>query len=113
MTWRALRRRRAASPVAPSACTKLAARGRRRAQLVCRGDGVAIWTRGEELVSEAFPELLAAASHLPVGTVLDGEILAIRDRQLLGFTTLSRRIGRRQVGGFSRIYEASKLEVDL
>ena len=49
-----------------------------RAQLVCRGDGVAIWTRGEELVSEAFPELLAAASHLPVGTVLDGEILAIR-----------------------------------
>ena len=68
-----------------------------RAQLVCRGDGVAIWTRGEELVSEAFPELLAAASHLPAGTVLDGEILAIRDRQLLGFQTLSRRIGRRQV----------------
>jgi len=68
-----------------------------RAQLVCRGDGVAIWTRGEELVSEAFPELLAAASHLPAGTVLDGEILAIRDRQLLGFQALSRRIGRRQV----------------
>jgi len=68
-----------------------------RAQLVCRGDGVAIWTRGEELVSEAFSELLAAASHLPAGTVLDGEILAIRDRQLLGFQALSRRIGRRQV----------------
>jgi DNA ligase-1 len=68
-----------------------------RAQLVCRGDGVAIWTRGEELVSEAFPELLAAAGHLPAGTVIDGEILAIRDRQLLGFQALSRRIGRRQV----------------
>ncbi|NQW49573.1 MAG: ATP-dependent DNA ligase, partial [Planctomycetes bacterium] len=68
-----------------------------RAQLVCRGDGVAIWTRGEELVSEAFPELLTAANHLPAGTVLDGEILALRDRQLLGFQALSRRIGRRQV----------------
>ena len=67
-----------------------------RAQLVCRGDAVAVWTRGEELVSAAFPEIVAAAASLPAGTVLDGELLAIRDGRLLGFTALSRRISSKR-----------------
>ncbi|MBL0719063.1 cisplatin damage response ATP-dependent DNA ligase [Piscinibacter sp. Jin2] len=52
-----------------------------RAQLVCRpatepgGPAVWLWSRGEELVSERFPEVLAAARALPPGTVLDGELL--------------------------------------
>lgn len=47
-----------------------------RAQLVRRDDGVWIWTRGEELATERFPELEAMGQALPTGTVLDGEILA-------------------------------------
>jgi len=68
-----------------------------RAQLVHRGGGVTLWSRGEELVNEAFPEVVAAAATLPVGTVLDGELLAVRAGCLLGFAALSRRSGRRRV----------------
>ena len=68
-----------------------------RAQLVRRGDDVALWSRGEELVNEAFPEIVAAAADLPTGTVLDGELLAARGDELLGFAALSRRSGRRRV----------------
>jgi DNA ligase-1 len=50
-----------------------------RAQLVVRSDGASVWSRGEELVSAAFPEIVAAARALPPGTVIDGEILAWDD----------------------------------
>lgn len=68
-----------------------------RAQLVRRAGVTALWTRGEELVNESFPEIVAAAAALPDGTVLDGELLAVRSGTLLGFTALSKRIGRRRV----------------
>jgi len=68
-----------------------------RAQIVRRGDDVAVWTRGEELVNDAFPEITAAAASLPAGTVLDGELLAIRAGRLLGFSSLSKRISRKRV----------------
>ncbi len=47
-----------------------------RAQLVKRGGRVWLWSRGEELVTEAFPEVAQRAQALPEGTVLDGELLA-------------------------------------
>ena len=68
-----------------------------RAQLVRRGGAVSIWTRGEELVNESFPEIAAAAASLADGTVLDGELLAVRSDSLLGFAALSKRISRRRV----------------
>jgi DNA ligase-1 len=68
-----------------------------RAQLVRRGDDATLWSRGEELVNEAFPEIVAAAAALPAGTVLDGEILAVKAGGLLGFAALSKRSGRRRV----------------
>ena len=46
-----------------------------RAQLVKRDGQIWIWSRGEELVSERFPELCELAGCLPDGTVIDGEIL--------------------------------------
>ncbi|OYU92970.1 MAG: ATP-dependent DNA ligase, partial [Burkholderiales bacterium PBB5] len=46
-----------------------------RAQLVKRDGQAWLWSRGEELVSERFPEVLALAGALPDGTVLDGELL--------------------------------------
>ena len=68
-----------------------------RAQLVRRGDDVAVWSRGEELVNESFPDIVAAAREVPPGTVLDGELLAVREGSLLGFAAVSRRAGRRRV----------------
>jgi len=68
-----------------------------RAQMVRRGADVTVWSRGEEPVNEAFPEVVRAAATLPEGTVLDGELLAVRDRRLLGFAALSKRAGRRRV----------------
>jgi DNA ligase-1 len=46
-----------------------------RAQVVKRGGQVWVWSRGEELVSDRFPEILALASPWPEGTVIDGELL--------------------------------------
>jgi DNA ligase-1 len=69
-----------------------------RAQVIRRADETFVWTRGEELVSERFPEIRdAAAQNLPDGTVLDGEILAWRDT-VLPFAELQQRIGRKRVG---------------
>lgn len=69
-----------------------------RAQLIRRGGGVHLWSRGEELITERFPELArGATSLLPDGTVLDGEILAFRDGRPLPFAVLQRRIGRKKL----------------
>jgi DNA ligase-1 len=46
-----------------------------RAQVVRRGGGCWIWSRGEELITERFPEVVATAAAWPEGTVLDGELL--------------------------------------
>jgi DNA ligase-1 len=71
-----------------------------RAQLVRRGGQVWIWSRGEELVTERFPEVVAAARPLPEGTVLDGELLAWRpgDEQPAPFKLLQTRIARKVLG---------------
>jgi DNA ligase-1 len=66
-----------------------------RAQLVRRGGRVFIWSRGEELVTEKFPEIAAAAAGLLDGCVLDGEILAWREGRPLDFAHLQQRIGRK------------------
>lgn len=69
-----------------------------RAQLVRRGTSVFLWSRGEELVTDRFPEITEAARALPEGTVLDGEILVLRDGQVGSFASLQRRLGRKKVG---------------
>ncbi|HEX2223962.1 MAG TPA: ATP-dependent DNA ligase [Thermoanaerobaculia bacterium] len=69
-----------------------------RAQLLRRGREVYLWSRGEELITERFPELSRAAlALLPEGTVIDGEILAWRDGLPLPFAVLQRRIGRKKL----------------
>ena len=73
------------------------------AQLIRRGGDVHLWSRGEELITHRFPEVTAAATHLPDGTVLDGEVLAFRDDRPLPFSALQQRIGRqKQVAQMSR-----------
>ncbi|TBU74846.1 ATP-dependent DNA ligase [Pseudomonas daroniae] len=49
-----------------------------RAQLVKRDGQLWVWSRGEELISERFPELQALAPSLPDGTVIDGELVVWR-----------------------------------
>ena len=66
-----------------------------RAQLVRREGQVWIWSRGEELVTERFPEIVQAAQALPDGTVLDGEIVVWKDARLAPFNLLQQRIGRK------------------
>lgn len=46
-----------------------------RAQLVKRDGRLWIWSRGEELVTDRFPELHSLGASLPDGTVIDGEIV--------------------------------------
>ena len=68
-----------------------------RGQIVRRGGRCAVWSRGEEIISERFPEICAAAAALPEGTVLDGELLAWGSNGVLPFARLQQRIGRRQL----------------
>ena len=74
-----------------------------RAQLVRRGAAVHLWSRGEEIITQRFPEITAAATRLPPGTVLDGEVLAFRADRPLPFSALQQRIGRqKQVAQMAR-----------
>ena len=70
-----------------------------RAQVVRRDGQVWVWSRGEELVTERFPEVVAQAQGLPEGTVLDGEVLVWPEGQdrPASFHLLQQRIGRKQL----------------
>ena len=68
-----------------------------RGQLIRRNGETFIWSRGEELVNEKFPELMEFANLLPDGTVIDGEIMAFRDGSPLPFSLLQTRIGRKNL----------------
>ena len=65
-----------------------------RAQLIHRSGQVFLWSRGEELITPRFPEIVTAAKQLPQGTVLDGEVLAFEQGTPRPFADLQRRIGR-------------------
>jgi DNA ligase-1 len=70
-----------------------------RAQIIRRQGKVALWSRGDELISGAFPELIHAGAKLPEGTVLDGEILAWNEgaTRPRTFAALQRRLNRKNV----------------
>ncbi|MGF1503946.1 MAG: ATP-dependent DNA ligase [Anaerolineae bacterium] len=67
-----------------------------RAQVIRRQGQTFIWSRGEELVTDRYPEVTAAAAHLPDGTAIDGELLAW-DAEVLHFSLLQKRIGRKNL----------------
>ena len=75
-----------------------------RAQVVKRDGQLWVWSRGEELVTERFPELHVLAESLPDGTVLDGEILVWKPGidasvpAVQPFAVLQQRIGRKTLG---------------
>jgi DNA ligase-1 len=70
-----------------------------RGQVILRGGSHYVWSRGEELMTDRFPELAALTDFLPPGTVVDGELLAW-DYDLdapQSFNALQKRIGRKTV----------------
>ena len=71
-----------------------------RGQLIQRESGTYLWSRGEELINEQFPELIDMAAAIPADTVLDGEVIcwAEIEKQPRPFSDLQRRLGRKTVG---------------
>ncbi|MDB6452111.1 ATP-dependent DNA ligase [Falsirhodobacter sp. 20TX0035] len=65
-----------------------------RGQIIRRAGAFALWSRGEELITDRFPEFAPLADFLPEGTVIDGEVLAWGDTRPLPFAQLQKRIGR-------------------
>jgi DNA ligase-1 len=68
-----------------------------RGQIVKRNGELFIWSRGEELVTEQFPELHFLNEVLPDGTVLDGEILSVKDGRVQAFSILQQRLNRKTI----------------
>lgn len=68
-----------------------------RAQAHKQGDRVALYSRTLDEITHRFPEVVAALSELPGEWILDGEILAARDGQILPFKALQARLGRKDV----------------
>ena len=68
-----------------------------RSQLIRRQGTSYLWSRGDELITDRFPELIEASEWLPDGTVIDGEILPWGDGRPLPFAQLQRRIGRKNI----------------
>jgi DNA ligase-1 len=68
-----------------------------RAQLIKREGKIFIWSRGEDLATEKFPELHPFLNDLPDGTVLDGEILSFQNGLPMPFNVLQTRIGRKNL----------------
>lgn len=66
-----------------------------RAQVVKAAGQVWIWSRGEELVTDRFPEVAALAQGWPDGTVVDGEIVVWKGDRPAPFALLQQRIGRK------------------
>lgn len=68
-----------------------------RALIIKRRGEYFIWSRGEELITEKFPELHDFCKGLPDGTAIDGEILGLKNARPLNFGALQRRIGRKRI----------------
>ncbi len=68
-----------------------------RSQIIRREGSVWIWSRGEDEISAAFPDIADSFLDLPEGTVLDGEIVILRDQRIQPFQDLQKRLGRKKV----------------
>ena len=68
-----------------------------RGQLIKRNDKIFIWSRGEELVTQQFPELVDAVKDIKGDFVIDGEILPLKDGNVLLFNDLQKRLNRKNV----------------
>jgi DNA ligase-1 len=68
-----------------------------RGQMIKRNNELFVWSRGEELMTDKFPEYFILKDLLPDGVVLDGEIIPAVDGKPLPFAVLQTRIGRKNI----------------
>ncbi|MET7029533.1 ATP-dependent DNA ligase [Sediminicola luteus] len=68
-----------------------------RSQVIVRNDELFVWSRGEELVTDKYPEFHSYIGEIPNGTVLDGEILPFPNGDIGTFNDLQTRIGRKTI----------------
>jgi DNA ligase-1 len=68
-----------------------------RGQVIVRNDELFVWTRGQELVTDKYPEYEILKELIPNGTVLDGEILPFKEDKPMTFQFLQTRIGRKKL----------------
>ncbi|WP_405247489.1 ATP-dependent DNA ligase [Cellulophaga sp. Asnod2-G02] len=68
-----------------------------RSQAIFRNDELFVWSRGEELVTDKYPELEKLVGIIPNGTVIDAEILPYANNIIGTFNDLQTRIGRKTV----------------
>ena len=68
-----------------------------RSQVIVRNNELFVWSRGEELVTDKYPEFQAFINTIPNGTVMDGEILPFPNGEIGTFNDLQTRIGRKTV----------------
>ncbi|MGJ1285010.1 ATP-dependent DNA ligase [Sphingobacterium spiritivorum] len=68
-----------------------------RGQLIIRKDELFVWSRGEDLMTEKFPEFHKLKDLLPNGTVIDGEVIPWKEGVPLDFNVMQTRIGRKNL----------------
>lgn len=68
-----------------------------RGQVIKREGELFIWSRGEELVTDQFPELASEMLGWAGNFVIDGEILALQDGEVLNFSELQKRLNRKRI----------------
>lgn len=68
-----------------------------RVQVVRRSGSVALWSRGGVVLTDSFPELVQRFRNLPPGTVIDGELLIVREGRIQPFFALQRRLLRKKL----------------
>jgi len=74
-----------------------------RGQIIKRNNDFFVWSRGEELMTEKFPEYSEFKNQLADGTVIDGEIISLAAPaqggvfRPLPFAALQTRIGRKNI----------------
>lgn len=68
-----------------------------RGQLIKRNNEVMLWSRGGELISSQFPDIIEIGTDISNGTVIDGEILPFKNSKIGSFNDLQKRLGRKKV----------------
>ncbi|GAB0157873.1 ATP-dependent DNA ligase [Chryseobacterium sp. Alg-005] len=68
-----------------------------RGQIIRRNDEVFIWSRGEEMITEQFPEIAETVQSMNGNFVIDGEILAVKEGNVLNFNELQKRLNRKNI----------------
>ena len=85
-----------------------------RCQIIKRLGHTMLWSRGEEMLHEQFPELQSAAVQLSGDFVLDGEIVAWNNDRAAPFANLQRRLTRKSARReFSRRFPVVYQAFDL